>query len=88
MKLFDSIKIRAPRKNKFDLSHDRKFSARMGMLVPMFLTDVVPGDDFRVSSEILLRFAPMLAPVMHRVNVFTHYFFVPNRLIWDEWEDL
>ena len=87
MKLFDSIKIRAPRKNKFDLSHDRKFSARMGMLVPMFLTDVVPGDDFRVSSEILLRFAPMLAPVMHRVNVFTHYFFVPNRLIWDEWED-
>lgn len=33
------------------------------------------------------RFAPMLAPIMHRINVRTEYFFVPNRLVWDEWED-
>lgn len=87
MKLFDSIKIRAPRKNKFDLSHDRKFSMRPGMLTPILVQDIVPGDSFRVNSEILVRFAPMLAPIMHRVNVVTHYFFVPNRLIWSEWED-
>ena len=35
----------------------------------------------------MLRFAPMLAPIMHRVDVYTHYFFVPNRLIWNDWED-
>ena len=23
---------------------------------------------------------------MHRVNVYTHFFFVPNRLIWNDWE--
>ena len=59
----------------------------MGMLYPMLVQDVIPGDRFRVKSEIMMRLAPMLAPVMHRVNVYTHYFFVPNRLVWDEWED-
>lgn len=86
-RLFDSISIRRPKKNVFDLSHERKFSMSMGDLVPIFCEDVVPGDTFKMNSEILMRLAPMVAPVMHRVNVYTHFFFVPNRLIWDEWED-
>lgn len=87
MKLFDKIRLGAPRLNKFDLSHERKFSLKMGELIPVYVQDVVPGDKFRVSSEVFMRFAPMLAPVMHRINVFVHYFFVPNRLVWNEWED-
>lgn len=87
MKLFDSIKVRAPKKNKFDLSHERKMTIPFGKLVPIFLEEVLPGDSFRVRSEILLRFAPLLAPIMHRVNVYTHFFYVPNRLLWDEWQD-
>lgn len=86
-KLFDKVRLTKPKLNKFDLSHERKFSCNMGSLIPIMITDVVPGDNFRVNSEIMMRLAPMLAPIMHRVNVFTHYFFVPNRLVWDEWED-
>lgn len=85
--IFDSIQLNRPKLNKFDLSHERKLSLNMGKLIPILVQDVVPGDRFRVNTEIMMRLAPMLAPVMHRVNVFTHYFFVPNRLIWDEWED-
>lgn len=85
--IFSSIQLRRPRFNKFNLSHERKMSLQMGNLYPMYVEEIVPGDKFRVRSEIMLRFAPLLAPVMHRVNVFTHYFFVPNRLLWDEWED-
>lgn len=87
MNLFQKIKTRRPRLNKFDLSHERKLSCNMGNLIPIYLQDIVPGDKFRVNTEIMLRMAPMLAPVMHRVHVYTHYFFVPNRLIWSEWED-
>lgn len=88
MSIFTSIGgSRRPRKNKFNLSHERKFSFQMGKLTPILVQDVVPGDQFRVKSEIFLRMAPMLAPIMHRVNVYTHYFFVPNRLVWDEWQD-
>lgn len=86
-KLFDQIRANAPKKNKFDLSHERKFSFQQGELIPILAQEVVPGDSFRVNSEIMLRLAPMLAPIMHRVNVRTEYFFVPNRIVWDEWED-
>lgn len=86
-RLFDSARFYAPGKNKFDLSHERKFSFQMAHLTPILVQEVVPGDSFRVNSEIMLRMAPMLAPIMHRVNVRTEYFFVPNRLVWDEWED-
>ena len=71
----------------FDLSREQKLSCKLGELVPTYLEEVLPGDQFRVKTESLVRFAPMLAPVMHRVDVFMHYFFIPNRIIWSEWED-
>lgn len=86
-RLFEKIRISRPKRNKFDLSAEKKLSFNMGKLIPIFLQEILPGDSFRVNSEIFIRMAPMIAPVMHRVNVFTHYFFVPNRLVWDEWED-
>lgn len=59
----------------------------MGELVPIMCTECVPGDSFRISAESILRFAPLIAPVMHRISVTMHYFFVPNRLLWENWEN-
>ncbi|MBA7539828.1 hypothetical protein ES705_32113 [subsurface metagenome] len=87
MNLFNSISGRKPKLNSFNLSHEKKLSFELGELIPHYVQEIVPGDKFQVNTEIMLRLAPMLAPVMHRINVFTHFFFVPNRLVWDEWED-
>lgn len=86
MSIFSSIRVFKPRRNVFDLSHEVKLSCNFGQLIPFFCQDVVPGDTFKMRTESLVRMAPMLAPLMHRVNVYVHFFFVPNRLIWDEWE--
>lgn len=86
-RLFSSIKLRKPSRNVFDLSHEFKFSFKMTELVPIYVEDIVPGDKFRLNAEIFLRMQPMLAPIMHRVNVFTHFFFVPYRLLWADWEN-
>ena len=86
MKIFDKISINQPRKSVFDLSHERKFSINMGDLVPVLCQEVIPGDKFRINMEQLVRFMPLVAPMMHRVNVYTHFFFVPNRLVWNDWE--
>lgn len=86
-KLFNSVKLKKPKNNYFDLSHEKKLSMNMGELVPIYLQEVVPGDKFNVSTEMLIRLAPMIAPMMHRVNAYVHYFFVPNRLVWDNWQD-
>lgn len=58
----------------------------MGDLVPILCEEVIPGDTFRMNSEVMMRLVPMIAPMMHRVNVYTHFFFVPYRIIWEEWE--
>lgn len=74
------------KKSKFDLSHDRKFSCKMGQLIPIMCSEVLPGDSFTVNSAQMIRLAPMLAPMMHRVDVYTHFFYVPNRIVWNNWE--
>jgi hypothetical protein len=85
--LFNSVQLVKPKKNVFDLSHDFKFSGNMGNLTPILAAECVPGDNFTISCEAMVRFAPMLAPIMHRVDVSMHYFFVPNRILWDNWQD-
>lgn len=75
------------KRSKFDLSSERKMSLNMAELIPIMHEEVLPGDKFRSSTELFLRFAPMLAPVMHRMNAFVHFFFVPDRIIWSEFED-
>lgn len=86
-RIFNQVPGGKVKRNAFNLSHERKLSLDMGKLVPIMCTEVVPGDTFRVNSEIMLRFAPMFFPVMHRIDVYVHYFFVPNRIIWNEFED-
>ena len=74
----NSVKVQAPNNNVFDLTHDVKLSCNMGELVPVMLMDVVPGDRVTVKNEALLRFMPMVAPIMHRVDLSFHTFFVHN----------
>ncbi len=84
--LFNSVKMTKPQKNVFDLTHDVKLSANMGELTPILTMECVPGDKFDLSCESMIRFAPLTAPVMHRMDVSMHYFFVPNRILWSNWE--
>ncbi|UPW41580.1 major capsid protein [Peromfec virus RodF8_52] len=86
-RLFSQVPGRKQKRNLFDLSHDVKMSMDMGILTPMFCQEVVPGDTFILDTEVFLRLAPMIAPMMHRCNIKTDFFFVPNRLLWNEWED-
>lgn len=84
--LFKQVPVNRVRSNVFDLSHEVKMSGKFGFLYPVLCVDTLPGDVFRDSMQCMVRFAPLLAPVMHRVDVTTHFFFVPNRLLTDHWE--
>lgn len=85
--LFNSVQLQKPKHNVFDLSHDVKQSMKMGLLYPTLTLECVPGDKFRISCQALLRFMPLIAPLMHKLDVYMHYFFVPYRLIWPNWEN-
>ena len=75
------------KRNKFSLSHHKILSCRMGQLVPIGLTEVLPGDTIQHATTGLVRCAPLVSPVMARADVRIHHWFVPMRLIWNEWEE-
>lgn len=84
--LFNSIRVPKLKTNKFNLSHDVKMSGRFGKLMPFMCVPTLPADRFIGNTEALVRFAPLTAPIMHNINVYTHFFFVPMRLVWDNWQ--
>lgn len=71
----------------FDLSHEVKMSGKFGFLYPILCIECLPGDVIKDTMNCFMRFAPMLAPIMHRIDVTTHFFKVPTRLLTDHWED-
>lgn len=75
------------KRNKFSLSHYKLLTMDQGYLVPCGLMEVLPGDTFQHSTSALIRVTPLLAPVMHPVHVRIHHWFVPNRLVWNDWEN-
>ncbi|WNK13111.1 MAG: major capsid protein [Microvirus sp.] len=84
--IFTNVAVKTPKRSRFDLSHDVKLSTDPGLLTPVMVMDCVPGDSVNLSAQALVRFSPLVSPLMHRVNVAIHYFFVPNRILWDSWE--
>lgn len=59
----------------------------MGKLYPIICKEMLPGDRFRVRTDSLVRTMPLSSPAFGRLRMYIHYFFVPNRLVWDNWED-
>lgn len=83
----DSILVRKPGRSKFPLTHEWKSSLNMGRITPHLVTEVTPGDVFRVKSEIELKLSPLISPLMHRINLFQNYFYVPWFQVWSATED-
>jgi len=83
---FSTVELRKPQRSTFDLSEDKRLTMQMGYLYPVLFKECIPSDSFDGKTEALVRLAPLLAPVYDQIQVYVHYFFVPYRLLWDEWE--
>ncbi|AXH77729.1 MAG: major capsid protein [Microviridae sp.] len=70
---------------KFDRETGYKTTMNSGYLVPFFLDEVLPGDVFNFQATIFARLATPLVPFMDNLYADTFFFFVPNRLVWDNW---
>lgn len=75
------------KRSKHNLSNYKILSCDAGYAVPVGLTEILPGDIVQHKIRGIVRSAPLIAPVMHQNDVRFHCFFVPNRIIWDDFED-
>lgn len=84
---FRSIEKPKLRRSKQDRSHEKRFSQDPFYLTPILYEECIPGENWKFGNEIVIRCNPLIAPIMHEINVYVHYYFVPYRLLWDKWED-
>ncbi|AXL14435.1 major capsid protein [Microviridae sp.] len=73
-------------RSTFDRSHGYKTTFDAGKLIPFLVDEILPADSFNVTSTMFVRLATPLKPIMDNISVDIHYFFVPNRIVWDEWQ--
>jgi len=67
-----------------ETSHKTTFDA--GYLVPVYVDEVLPGDTFNLKMTAFARLSTPLFPVMDNLHLDSFFFFVPNRLIWENWQ--
>lgn len=73
--------------NNFNLSHRHATTFSMGRLYPILNMEVLPGDIFDIDIRAFLRFAPLVSPVMNKYDIIIDTYYVPYRILWDNWTD-
>lgn len=73
-------------RSRFDRSWNIKATMDGEYLYPLFVEEVLPGDTIQYNGDYFGRFLTLIFPIMDNVRVEGHFFFVPNRLVWDNWE--
>lgn len=74
-------------RTKFPRSQDHKTTLSAGLLYPLFVDEVLPGDTYSVDMSSLIRMSTPIHPVMDNCYLDTYWFFVPNRIVWDHWKE-
>jgi len=85
MELSNAVSGLRPGRSVFNLSHEVVTSADFGVLYPCLVKDMEPGAKFQLGNNLVIRLNPTIKPVMHDISAYIHYFFVPYRLLWEDW---
>ncbi len=73
-------------RSKFVAQKTHKTTFDSGKLIPIYVDEVLPGDTVNLKSTLFARMATPLYPIMDNLHMDTFFFFVPNRLVWDNWQ--
>lgn len=82
--LYNKVKVNNPGHSFFNLSNDKKFDCDMGQLIPIKTVFCMPNDVIKFGNEVVARMTALVSPVMHEINVYTQYFFVPLRIMFGQ----
>jgi len=81
---------RAPKadiqRSAFDRSHGYKTTFDAGELIPVLVDEMLPGDTFKCNMTGFLRLATPIFPIMDNMYVDVHFYAIPMRLLWENWE--
>jgi len=73
-------------RSKFDSQKSYKTTFDSGYLIPVYVDEVLPGDTINLQMTAFARLATPLFPIMDNMHLDSFFFFVPNRLVWENWQ--
>ena len=73
-------------RSAFNIQKTHKTTFDSGLLIPVYVDEVLPGDTFNLNMTAFARLATPLFPIMDNMYMDSFFFFVPNRLIWNNWQ--
>lgn len=74
-------------RSRFDRSSSVKTTFNVGDVVPFYVDEVLPGDTFDIKTSKVVRMQSLVTPIMDNIYLDTYFFFVPNRLVWEHWQE-
>lgn len=86
--LFSQVPTAQIPRSKFNRSHGLKTTFDSGYLIPIFVDEVLPGDTFSMDCTLFARVATLISPIMDNMYIDTFWFFVPERLLFDHFENM
>ena len=73
-------------RSSFDCQSTHKTTFDAGYLIPVYVDEMLPGDTFRLNMTAFARLSTPIFPIMDNMHLDSFFFFVPNRLIWNNWQ--
>lgn len=73
-------------RSAFKIQSAYKTTFDAGYLVPVYVDEVLPGDTVNLKMTAFTRLTTPIYPIMDNLHMDSFWFFVPNRLVWDNWQ--
>ena len=73
-------------RSTFDRSQGTKTTFDPGLIIPLKVEEIIPGDTISVGTNAFVRLLTPIVPYMDNLYIDFFAFFVPNRLVWDNWQ--
>lgn len=82
--IFTTTIGKKPKRSTFSLSHELVTSTDVGKLTPILAEPTIPGDTFKISVDLYMRFMALQSPAMCRIDAYSQFFYVPYRLVYKQ----
>lgn len=87
MSIFTDVRVRKPKRTKKNMTFNSLVTSRFGALTPIMCKEVYPNETWKETPQVLCRMTPLIVPLMSKMEIRVDYFFVPNRILWKDWEE-
>jgi len=85
---FNTAEMSNIERSKFKLDQNIKTTFNVGKLIPFYVQEILPADTFDLKTHAVIRTSTVLKPVMDNLILDYYYFYVPNRIMFNEWKNL